>query len=62
MNSEMRGAAVGPQFCGGVTDDVIYVALTDIEEVGLVLKTGMIVLFKISQNKYGIAVHMVTSF
>ena len=62
MNSEMRGAAVGHQFCGGVTDDVIYLALTDIEEVGLVLKMGMIVLFKISQYNCGVAGHMVTSF
>ena len=63
MNLEMRAseAEVGRQFCGGVTDDLIFVALSDIEEDGLALKKGMIVLFRIYQDNRGVQGCMVTS-
>ena len=45
MNSQIRASEAerGRHFCGGVTDEVIYVALSDVEEDGLVLKMGMVV-------------------
>ena len=48
-------------FCGGVTDDVICVALSDIEEDGLVLKAGVIVFIKIYKDHRGVQGCMVTS-
>ena len=64
MNSELRASEAerGRQFCGGVTDEVIYVALADVEENSLVLKPGMIVLFQIEEDKFGVCGRKVTSF
>ena len=63
MNLEMRAseAEVGRQFCGGVTDDLIFVALSDIEEDGLALNTCMMMLFKSYRDNRGVQGCMVIS-
>ena len=60
MNSEMR--SVDAVLCGGVTDEVVYVAPANVEESTLVLKQGMILLFQIEQDNFGVHGRKVTSF
>jgi len=62
MNAAFRAKVTdGRAFCGGIETDVIYLAVADIKEDGLVLRSGLPVKFKVYSDNKGIGACEVVS-
>jgi len=55
MNNGFRAKATdGKEFCGGISENVIYVAVGDLASPGLILKSGTKVKFKLYTDTRGV--------